>query len=145
VPREGLAEGTWQAAHRLHARAERGAGVGPAGVRGGNVTAWALEVLVDVVPHWLVTWLPVEWGMRYGRQLDTYRLPKDEAVRQQLTLQVGTDGYATLRQVYGPDAPGWLREVPAIETLRQVWVQQYQMKEEQVQWRANTELPPAAL
>jgi len=83
--------------------------------------------------------------MRYGRKLDTYRLPKDEAVRQQLTLQVGTDGYTTLKQVYAADAPGWLREVPAIEILRQVWVQQYQMQEEQVQWRANTELPPAAL
>ena len=105
----------------------------------------ALEVLVEVVPSWLGMWLSPEWGMRYGRSLDTYRLPKDEAVRQQLALQVGADGYTVLTHVYAADAPAWLREVPAVETLRQVWVQQYQLQEEQVQWRANADLPPAAL
>ncbi len=42
-------------------------------------------------------------------------------------------------------APAWLREVPAVETLRRVWVQQFHAAEGAVRWRATTELPPAAV
>src|SRR5207253_873742 len=43
----------------------------------------------------------------------------------------------------------WLREVPAVETLRQVWLQQYAREPApegeglRVRWRAEEERPPA--
>ena len=40
-------------------------------------------------------------------------------------VRYGTDGYYLLEQACGPGAPGWLRELPAIEALRRVWVQQF--------------------
>ena len=47
--------------------------------------------------------------------------------------------------VTAPDAPAWLREVPALETLRQVWLQQYTREaiegELQVGWRSEADLP----
>lgn len=42
---------------------------------------------------------------------------------------IGTDGDRLLSAIYAEDAPYWLREVPAVETLRRVWLQQYYIKE----------------
>jgi transposase len=58
---------------------------------------------------------------------------------------VGGDGHALLAAVYAPDAPAWLREVPAVETLRRVWVQQFRLDEGAVRWRAADNIPPAAV
>jgi transposase len=110
---------------------------------GAETLRHTLEVLVEVAPGWLGAWLEPEWGLRYGRPWDTYRLPQEEAARQALTLQVGADGFALLTRAYAADAPGWLRAVPAVETLRRVWVQQYRLQDEQVLWRGADELPPA--
>jgi transposase len=51
-----------------------------------------------------------------------------------------------LSAVYAADAPGWLREVPAIDVLRRVWVQNFVPTERGVRWRTEEDgLPPAAL
>ena len=49
--------------------------------------------------------------------------------------------------LYEPATPAWLREMPAIETLRQVWLQQcYATPAGQpVRWRRAEDLPPAPL
>src|SRR2546421_278541 len=38
-----------------------------------------------------------------------------------------------------------LRQLPAVELLRQIWVQNYQWEDGQLRWRSNEEIPPAAL
>jgi transposase len=50
-----------------------------------------------------------------------------------------------LRAIYDPATPVWLRELPAIQTLRQVWLQQfYAMPHDQPRrWRSAEDLPPA--
>ena len=48
-----------------------------------------------------------------------------QARRTELASQYGRDGYHLLEAAFAPGAPGWLRELPAVEVLRQVWVQQY--------------------
>jgi hypothetical protein len=40
-------------------------------------------------------------------------------------VQYGKDGYHLLGQVRAPGTPAWLRELPAVEALRAIWVQQY--------------------
>lgn len=50
-----------------------------------------------------------------------------------------------LSAVFDPAAPAWLREAPAVELLRQVWMQNYQWTEGKLDWRAADNLPPAAL
>jgi transposase len=102
----------------------------------------ALEVLVDVVPAWLRTWWPPEWAVRYAQPMDAFRLPKDRHAREQLGQVIGVDGDGLLGHGYADRAPRWLREVPAIETLRRVWVQQYEVRDDQVFWRAERDLPP---
>src|SRR5215468_10653882 len=41
-------------------------------------------------------------------------------------------------------APEWLREVPAVETLRRVWVQQYIYVEGTIRWRDADSTPPSS-
>jgi hypothetical protein len=40
-------------------------------------------------------------------------------------VRYGTDGYYLLEQVHGPGAPAWLRELPAAQALRRIWIQQF--------------------
>ena len=57
-------------------------------------------------------------------------------------LQVGADGHELLAQIYNPDTPEWLRQIPAVEILRQVWVQQYYIEAGQLFYRQTDQLPP---
>src|SRR5215469_7594240 len=59
--------------------------------------------------------------------------------------RVGQDGASLLSAVFEPEAPCWLREVPAVEILRRVWVQNYQWSEGKLSWRSSENIPPAAL
>lgn len=109
----------------------------------GETVRQALEVLAEVAPEWLREWLPAEWVMRYGHVMDSFRLPKQVKEREKMGQVIGEDGHALLTQIYADWSPRWLREVPAIETLRRVWVQQYEVRDDQVYWRAKEDLPPA--
>jgi hypothetical protein len=65
--------------------------------------------------------------------------------RYALAEPIGTDGRQVLRAIYDPATPGWLRELPAIQTLRQVWLQQFYASppDQPVRWRSAEDLPPA--
>ncbi len=105
----------------------------------------ALDSLAVAAPDWLRAQCRPEWGERYARRLADADLPKGQAARAAFALQVGGDGHALLAAAYAPDAPAWLREIPAVETLRRVWVQQFQLVEGATRWRAAEDIPPAAV
>ncbi len=116
----------------------------------GETLRHALEVLADVAPEWLRGHLQPEWGVRYGQRDDEMRLPKEPAARRARAEEVGRDGHALLGAVSAPTAPAWLRAVPAVATLRQVWVQQYYVDDSgATHWRTEDEggagLPPLAV
>ncbi len=51
---------------------------------------------------------------------------------------MGEDGFNLLKKIYAPNAPEWLRLIPAVEILRQVWVQQfYAPVDGKVKWRSH--------
>jgi transposase len=110
----------------------------------GETVRHALNTLAQVAPAWLRGQLDPAWAERYGARVENYRLPKAAAAREALAAQMGADGYRLLAAVYAPTAPAWLREVPAVETLRQVWVQQYYAPTPTVRWRAAADQPPAS-
>ena len=85
--------------------------------------------------------MPPEWYTRYGARLEDYRLPKDKAKRQALAQTIGADGVTLLRAVYAPTAPAALRALPAVECLRQIWVQNYLPTADGVTWRDNDNIP----
>src|SRR5260221_9039249 len=41
-------------------------------------------------------------------------------------------------------APSWLRQIPAVQSLRHIWIQNYYREEGLVHWRRAGNLPPAA-
>jgi len=111
----------------------------------GETLRYALNSLAVVVPDWLRQQTEPEWWDRYGQRFEQYRLPKGKEERAALAETIGRDGRQLLQAVYGTTAPPWLREVPAVETLRQVWLQQYYIEDHHVRWRTAQELPPGAL
>lgn len=112
----------------------------------GETVRHALNTLAVAAPDWLRQRLDPNWSDRYGTRFDDYRLPKAEAERQALAEQIGADGRALLTSSYDAIAPPWLRELPAIQSLRQIWLQQYYAvaDDQPMRWRAWVDLPSAA-
>src|SRR5487761_117608 len=86
----------------------------------------ALEALATAHPDWLAQRICVpEWNHRYGTPMTSWRPPASQAKQDELAIAYAKDGYALLEAVCGPSAPAWLREVPAIDVLRRVLLQNY--------------------
>ncbi|MEO3892753.1 MULTISPECIES: IS1182 family transposase [unclassified Nonomuraea] len=109
----------------------------------GETLRSALEALAVAAPDWLASIITGEWIERYGSRVDNYRFPKGEDARQRWALTVGADGFTLLEAVHHRDAPAWLRQLPAVQTLRIAWIQQYHREEKGVRWREGRDLPPA--
>jgi transposase len=109
----------------------------------GETLRHALNSLAVVIPDWLQRQVTPDWFDVYGPRFEQYRLPKERSVRQALAERIGRDGYHLLSAVHSEEAPIWLHEIPAVETLRQVWVQQFLLVDDQVQLRTSKDLPPA--
>jgi transposase len=73
------------------------------------------------------------------------RLPSSEADRQAWAQSVGQDGASLLSALFEPETPSWLAEVPAVEILRRVWLQNYQWSEGKLGWRSSENIPPASV
>jgi len=103
----------------------------------------ALDDLAAVVPDWLRGVAQPVWFERYGRRVEDYRLPKRQEERQAFALAVGADGFLLLDALDAPEAPAVAREVPMVQTLRDVWRVHYAREGDgPPRWRAGTELPP---
>ena len=122
----------------------------------------ALNALAMAAPEWLRMHADPAWMERYGRQASDYNVPQGEAKRRAHAEQIGHDGHQLLAVITAPGAPAWLREIPAVELLRQVWVQNFCLIDNAptagpeagasgeaarlVQWRTDQEgLPPSLL
>ncbi len=83
----------------------------------------ALNQLSQAAADWVRQWAPLEWYERYGPHADRFRLPKETTQRDALALQVGLDGYALLDCLGRDERMRHLLTLPAVETLRQMWMQ----------------------
>ena len=111
----------------------------------GETMRKSLDVPAVAVPGWLSGRVDPEWARRYGRRFDDLRLPRGKEARRAEAERVGADGFAFLRALSSGDAPPWLRKLPAVETLRKVWVQNYLRAGGNVRFRRDEDgLPPGA-
>ena len=89
----------------------------------------ALEAIAAAAPDWLPTVIDIAgWGRRYGARVDTWRLPTSKTKRAELMAAYGADAVTLLRAVDDTGTlapPPWLAELPAVEVLRRVLVQNY--------------------
>jgi len=106
---------------------------------------YVLNVLSEVAPDWVRAYVPVEWVERYGERLYHERLPKEEEERKQYANQVGSDGWMLLEALDALTTPDWMKTLPAITTLRTIWEQQFEPREQGGRWRPEPALPAAQL
>lgn len=109
----------------------------------GETLRHALNTLAVVAPDWLRVHSPSAWVDRYGPRVEEYRLPTSHAKRHAYAELVGADGAQLLSAIYSATAPAWVREVPAVHTLRQVWLQNYVWRNARLRWREDDNLPPS--
>jgi transposase len=91
----------------------------------GETLRHTLNVLAEVAPDWLRATAQPEWVERYAHRVEEYRLPKSKAERERYANQIGGDGWRLLDTLEERATPTWLRELPAVQTLRRVWAQHY--------------------
>lgn len=86
----------------------------------------ALEAIAAAHPAWLgATVHAGEWARRYGAPLTGWHPPSSKKKQDELAIAYARDGYALLEAAYDRASPAWLGELPALETLRLVLLQNY--------------------
>jgi transposase len=86
----------------------------------------AVETLAAAHPAWLAQRICVpDWNRRDGTPMTAWRPPASQARQDELAIAYARDGYALLEAVYDESSPAWLRELPAVDVLRRVLVQNY--------------------
>ncbi len=93
---------------------------------------------------WLKPRVNAEWFDRYSQRTSNYLLPKTESERQRWVEQVGRDGLWLLEQLYGGEHYPELVDIPAVDSLRRVWLQNFYQEDGQVRLREPKDQPPSA-
>jgi hypothetical protein len=92
----------------------------------GETVRAALEALAVACPDWLAArFCAADWTRRYGARIDSWRLPAGKKERDKLITEYARDGYALVSACYEDTAPPWARELPAVQVLRTVLVQNF--------------------
>jgi transposase len=116
----------------------------------GETMRRALNELSEFAPEWVQEIARPEWFTRYGRRFEQMRLPKERTEREALLEAIGQDGMFLLEAVRTAAKAEQLRELPGVEFLRRMWVQQYwtEVKEDgstHLHLRTDDNQPPGSL
>ncbi len=123
----------------------------------GEAMRHALNELSEFAPEWVKEIAKPEWFTRYGRRFEQMRLPKEQTERDALLVTIGEDGAYLLETVRTAVENSTqsstivqLQELPGVEFLRRMWVQQYwtEVKEDggaHLHLRGDDNQPPGAL
>jgi transposase len=101
---------------------------------------YALNGLAQVAPDWLRDLAPPIWYEQYLRRPEGYRLNEKE--RLALKEQIGSDGHSLLAAVWEKTSAPDLRHLPAVQTLRHIWVQQFYLENGVTRFRDKDNQPP---
>ena len=86
----------------------------------------AVEALTAAHPDWVAQRICVsDWARRYGTPMTSWRPPASKAKQDELAIGYARDGYALLEAACDDSSPAWLAEVPAVDVLRRVLLQNY--------------------
>lgn len=102
-----------------------------------------LNSLAVVAPEWLTEQWQEAWIERYEHRVEDDRLPDGKQAREASAIVIGKDGAHVLDALYADTAPTWLREIPAVQTLRRVWVQNCYWQDGELCWRDLSNAPAA--
>src|SRR5712691_382474 len=112
--------------------------------RVGETLRAALHSLAVLAPAWVQTLAPPEWYGRYAHRVENYQMPKTDTARKALAAVIGADGQVLLHAIDAAVEQPWLREIPAVQTLRRVWADQYVEVHGTLSWREVKDMPSPA-
>lgn len=107
----------------------------------GETLRHALNEISKVQPAWLRCFLPTEWYDRYARRFEETYHNLTKRKGPTFVLQIGQDGWALLKAVLSNEAPKGLAKLPAVETLRRCWVEQFWLDEGELKFRESGSFP----
>ena len=90
----------------------------------------AVRDLLTTDPAWTQATLPPTWAATYGQRAVAERLSAAERTR--LQTETGRAGQWLLDRLAEATTPAPLATLPAVATLRTVWAQQYELREQQL-------------
>ena len=103
----------------------------------------ALNALALEAPAWLEEILTPDWYERYGQKVDYSKKARTLVEKDIQAVTIGKDGFYLLDALYAETTPAPVRQLKAVEVLRQVWLQQYYAPVEgTVQLRNEKDGPP---
>ncbi len=94
-----------------------------------------LEAVAAVAPEQLRTLTLPHWYERYGQLQATRVLPKSLAEQAVLAQAIGTDATYLLEAI--AQTAGHLTSLPEVRALQQIWLEQFDRSEQQLQWRTS--------
>lgn len=111
----------------------------------GETMRAALNTIATIAPEWTQQISPLEWYDRYGTRVEESRLPQTKKEREAWVDTIGADGIHLLTCIFESDTHNWLWKVPAVQTLRQVWIHQFYHLNGQLKFRDKKDLPPVRI
>ena len=112
----------------------------------GQTFRHALNVLAEVAPDWFLEHSKPEWIERYGKPFEVEHTVKESKKAERLALEraVAADGLFLLEAVFATSALGWLKDVPDVQVLWCVWIQNFTWdNDETLRFRTDEEVAPA--
>jgi len=111
----------------------------------GETLRAALNILSVVDPAWVAAHVEGDWYVRYARRFERGRpsMSKKDAVAA--AEQIGRDGLQLLEKISEPTTPSYLRNLPAIETLRRCWIAQFWTDDGVLRESTAGNLPPSSM
>ena len=104
----------------------------------------ALNAVAQAGPDWLVQVAEPDWFKHYATRAEDSRFPQARAKRDEIGRRIAADGMRLLEAVTAAGVDEELRGLPAVETLRQMWVQHFHLAEGEVRRRDPKDRPPGA-
>lgn len=109
----------------------------------GETLRHTLNELAKSYPTWLREHLQPEWLQRYGDRVDDYRLPKGKQARLDLAETIGRDGQQLMEALQDASTSPDLKHIPAVMTLRAIWIQEFYWEKDELRWRKDNARPPS--
>ena len=103
---------------------------------------YALNAVAKVAPTWLTNLASPSWYERYSKRVEESHLPRKPMEREEFASLVGADGFKLMEAIYSSKAPPQLRQLSEVQTLRQLWLQQFYAPESTVRLRSQEDRPP---
>jgi hypothetical protein len=101
----------------------------------GKTLRATLNVLSTVDPTWVAANVEASRYLKYARRFESNRQTPTKDGIIVTAEDVGRDGMALLEKIWTEDAPPYLRNLPAVEILRQCWISQFWEENGVLRWR----------